>query len=383
MAVRRSGPRRCLFLHDGRSRPMKLLEVVRLEMGYQLRRAWTWAYFAAVLGLTWVIATQSYLAGAQRDGYLFNSPYVIVAMTAVMAAMALLVTAAIAGDAGARDVQTRMHPLVYTTPLGQGTYLRGRFLAAFLLNAIVLIATQLALLAAAILPVAPPALIGPFHASYYVLAYVLIALPNAFIGTALLFSLSVLSRRSIISYLGAVLLFFSSVFVLTIVAGKLGRWDIAKIIDPLATTVINEITRTGAPAQKNSLAFVLSGALLWNRLLWVGVACAVLALTHLRFRFAHPPMGGGRRWRDTADVAMPAQVQPIAVTRVPGRFGFATRVRQVVAIAAQSFRDVALSWGGLVLAALAGTLVVFGPTSFSHLGVPVLPTTQQMIGFIG
>jgi hypothetical protein len=47
----------------------------------------------------------------------------------------LLVVAAVAGEAAARDVRTRMHPLTYTAPVGEAEYLGGRFLAAFALDA--------------------------------------------------------------------------------------------------------------------------------------------------------------------------------------------------------------------------------------------------------
>ena len=54
---------------------------------------------------------------------------------------------AVAGGAAARDVQTRMHPLIYTTPISKADYLGGRFLAAFVLNALILLAVPLGMLA--------------------------------------------------------------------------------------------------------------------------------------------------------------------------------------------------------------------------------------------
>jgi hypothetical protein len=36
----------------------------------------------------------------------------------------------VAGNAATRDRQTRMHPLIYTTPVHKFTYLGARFLAA-------------------------------------------------------------------------------------------------------------------------------------------------------------------------------------------------------------------------------------------------------------
>jgi hypothetical protein len=98
--------------------------------------------------------------------------------------------------------------------------LRGRFLAALVLNALMLVSVQIALLVSAIMPGLPPELLGPFQPGAHLASYFVIALPNAFVATALFFSMAALSRRAIAGYLGAVLLFFVSVLVWQLVAGK-------------------------------------------------------------------------------------------------------------------------------------------------------------------
>ena len=117
---------------------MKFREVFRLEVGYQIRRPWMWAYLVAIFGLILRITTEAYTANARIDGYFFNAPFVSASMALIASLMGLLVAAGIAGDAAARDVQLRMHPLLYTAPLTTRTFLAGRFLAAFSLTALVL-----------------------------------------------------------------------------------------------------------------------------------------------------------------------------------------------------------------------------------------------------
>ena len=373
---------------------MKLLEVIAFEMGYQARRAWTWVYFAALLAISFKITVEAYGAEARDEGFFLNAPFVVAAVTMLASAMGLLAAAALAGDAAARDVQTRMHPLVYTAPVGKGAYLRGRFLAALGLNALVLLSVQIALLLATAVPGLPPGLLGPFRPGAHLAAYLLIALPGAYVATALLFSLAALSRRAIAGYLGAVLLFFASMLAWQLLAVKLGRWELAKVVDPLGLTVFSEISRITTPAEKNALSLLGSASLMLNRAVWMAVATAVLALTHLRFRFDHA--AGGSWWRrglasrasigpegSTAGDLLAEMSRPISVPRVERAFGPATRARQVLVIALYSFREIALSWGGVALAGLATLLVVLGPRTMSHLGVPLIPTTRQMTGFVG
>ena len=372
---------------------MKLPEIFRFEVAYQARRPWTWLFCVVLFALCLQIVMEAYTGGARDAGYAFNSPFVIASVTVLASAIGLLATAALAGDAAARDAQTRMLPLLYTTPVGKSAYLIGRFLAAFALNALVLVAVQLALLISVVMPGVAPDLLGPFRPAAYLGAYLVYALPTAFVGTALLFSVAALGRRAIASYLAAVLLFFWSMFVWFIVAQKLQQWPLARVLDPLGLTTLSEISRASTAAEKNLLSTLLPDALFVNRAVWIGVAVGVLALTHLRFRFEHTAVGGWWSRRGSASdaqssrgategaVATPGRTR-IAVRPVARTFGLATHASQALAIAAQSFRQIAFSWGGLVLVGLSVVLVLLGPTALAHMGVPLLPTTQRITRFV-
>ena len=60
-----------------------------------------------------------YSSDARSGDYFLNAPFVIAAVTVFGSLIWLLVAAAVAGDAAARDVQTRMHPLTYTAPVSK------------------------------------------------------------------------------------------------------------------------------------------------------------------------------------------------------------------------------------------------------------------------
>ena len=361
---------------------MKLWEICRFEITQQLRRFPTWLYFAALLGLTYMLATEGAIDNARQGGYFVNSPFIIASVTLLGSLMGLLIASSLAGDAGARDVQTRMAPLLYTAPVGKAAYLRGRFLAAFLLNLLILGAVPIGLLLAALWPRAEAELLGPFQPAAYLHSYVFLALPNAFIATALLFSLSVLGRKAFASYLGGFVLLFAALFNWEFLARHLGWWRLAKVLDPFGLTVMSELSKAWTPAEKNLLLVGLQGSWLANRFLWLGIALAVLAFTHLRFRFAHPSPDPG--WwkrgaqRPEADSVVTAWGSTLSVPRVPRTFGPRTHARQTLAIAWQSFRGMATGWGGLVLAILPVELALFGVEWMEHMGIPLIPTTAHI-----
>jgi ABC-2 type transport system permease protein len=377
---------------------MRFWEIFRFEMAYQSRRVTTWLYSAVLLVLTYYVARQIYIDNARRDGYLFNAPFVIAVMTLLGSIMGLLSATQLAGDTAARDVQTRMDPLVYTTPIGKAAYLRGRFLAAFVLYALTLLAVPLGLLLAAVVPGPEAELIGPFRPAAYCAAYLSLALPNAFVATAFLFSMAALSRRAMASYLGCLLLFSLVVFSRGFVAGTLQWWDLAKLLDPFGMSVLGEISRLWTPVEKSTRLIGLQGSLLSNRFLWIGVALGVLTLTHLRFRMAHHT---ARSWWSRASQQNPvdhnlplssahaslpykhllSRARKQAVEQ-PGRtFGFPTHACQMLTVARESFREIVMSWGGLVLAGMAA-LAAASATQIEHMGVPLLATAGRITAFL-
>ncbi len=129
--------------------------------------------------------------------------------------------------------------------------------------------------------------------------------------------------------------------------------------------------------------------MLTNRLLWLGIALVALAVTYLRFRFAHRTESSWwRRWTRRRDAHAPtpagidvAASTPISVPQVPRTFGFAIHARQTLAIAWTSFRTIATSWAGLAMLVgipLLTVLVVLDQMVAS--GVPLVPTTARVLG---
>jgi len=121
------------------------------------------AYFAVLLVVAYLL-TRSGIDSARDSStpILANSPYGIAVTTVICNLLWMLIATAVAGSAAARDVQTRMHPLVYTTPISKADYLGGRFVAAFVLNALILLMVPAGIVLALLMPGAEPEILGPF-----------------------------------------------------------------------------------------------------------------------------------------------------------------------------------------------------------------------------
>ncbi|HST57784.1 MAG TPA: hypothetical protein VLK84_03780, partial [Longimicrobium sp.] len=231
----------------------------------------------------------------------------------------------------------------------------------------------------------------------YLTAYGFIALPFAFVATAIQFACATLSRRPMASHLASVLLLVISTFVLVAVAQILGRPELTTLLDLVGIgAVLFHLGDTWTAAEQNTRLVGLEPALLANRLIWMIVAAGVLAFTYLRFRLAHPAESTGRRrlgrmrtGRRDASSAIPAMEGgivttsiPITVPRVRRTFGAATGVRQALGIAWASFRAIAKGRGGLVFLVLPAMVFVDVPQRMASFGVPMLPRAGFVLTFL-
>jgi ABC-2 type transport system permease protein len=367
---------------------MKFLEIFRFEFAYQLRRLTTWLLFTVLAVIAFLFVRGNFLADALYADFYVNSPYVIAVVSVFGSLFSFIVAAAVAGEAGARDMGTGMHPLTYTAPVSKAEYLGGRFLAAFALNALILLAVPVGIMLSVYLPGVDAEVIGPFRPAAYLTAYGFIALPNAFMATAIQFSWAVLGRRTIASYIGSVLLFFVSYGGIFALFYLLERVDIALLLDAFAQLTILDLTEKWTPIEKSRRLIEMEGSLLRSRALWFGVAVATLAFTYFRFHFAHPTASPwwtriiSRKWASSTKLAdTTITSSTISIPHVHRNFGFVTYLRQTVALLWTSFLFIAKSRGGILVAAVTAFFVVLiVPEHMADsMSTPLLPTTGHVL----
>jgi hypothetical protein len=277
-----------------------------------------------------------------------------------------------------------MQPLISAAPVSKAAYLAGRFLASFALNGLLLLAVPAGILLGLDVYAVDPEVLGPFRPAAYLCAYFFIALPNALTVTSIQFSAAALSRRVSASYLAGVALLIATMAGLAF--GVRGGVDVGQLVDAFGVaSVLADLASSWTPVEQNTNLVVPEGTLLWNRLLWLGIALGMLTFTYLRFRFDHP--AAGTSWRRMTgpraeDGVMPADTEstPIWVPPVRRTFGSRVYARQSVAIAWASFRTIATSWSGLIFTALLAMVsAVYVEDGMAFMGVPLVARAGHVL----
>ena len=312
---------------------MRFREVFLYEFGYRLRSASTWLYAGFLFLIAfWII----HVAATGTNPIHLNAPQPLAETTALFCGLfGMLVTAGLFSDAAIRDRTDRMDALLFTTPLRPGEYLGGRFLAALAINAILLFVIPAGLALATRMPYLPREAFGPTRLAAYLQPVLLFLLPNLILVGAILFTIAALARQAVPVYLGAIAIFIGYIVAANYWSGITNPM-LAALADPLGVNAFKGMTKYWTAAERNARLIGFPPMLLWNRLLWLAMAAAVLALLHRTFRFTQRDGRG----RAAATVDAPGEARSTAaVPRVDGVFGPGTRIRQTLAVTRQSLAE--------------------------------------------
>ena len=102
---------------------------------------------------------------------------------------------------------------------------------------------------------------------------------------AVVFALAVTFRSTIVSFIGIIVLLVLYI-VSQVLVGDLDNENLAMLLDPFAIRTHRIATKYWTVADKNTMTVSLSGYMLLNRLLWIGVSLAILAVTYASFSFS-------------------------------------------------------------------------------------------------
>ena len=357
-------------------------EVFRFEVGYRLRQPSTWIYAAVLFGAPFLL-----MHAVNGSSQFVNAPQMLMTVAGALGGIGMIVSAGVFGDAAARDVGSRMYALFYTSPLQERAYVVGRFLGATAVNAVLMLGIPLGLLLASVMPYMEQGKFGPVHLAAYVQMYLLTLLPNLVLIGVCMFAAAAIARRAIATYVGGLVL-----YIIGIVAGDLtdgfSNRVLSALVDPFGSAAITEVTRYWTPVERNARLIGWPELVLWNRALWLAVACGVLALLAARFRFVQPKSVTGRRWwrRAVIDTA-PERIEPNAITSsvsAERSFSVAARVRQTLAVASRAWREIAATRAFLVIraGALASVFLFGWDVGAEVFGTSMWPVTHLVAGTV-
>jgi ABC-type transport system involved in multi-copper enzyme maturation permease subunit len=313
-----------------------------------------------------------------------NAPYVIMQFMLIMSLIGVFPTTAFVASSVHRDVEHNTTSLFFSRPIRKRDYLFGRFFGSLLVAILVYFAVAIAIYVGSLMPWLEQERIGAFFLAPYVSSIVYLVIPNLFLAGAIFFSLAALTRNMLYTYSGVVGFFVAYAVSQTMMA-DLDNIRIAVLLDPFGLGAFAVTTRYWTVYEKNTEVLTLTGDLLLNRLLWVGVGIALLAFTAWRFRMTEvvsKKRKKQQRLEAANEEARPAVAGPLPAAR-DQRFGGGTSFRQYLHSTWIEITGIVKSIPFLVLLFLgAANIVGNGSGRGVMYGTPLYPVTALLVDAI-
>jgi len=357
-------------------------KVASFEFRYQIRNPVFWVAAGIFFLLTFgsVVIDQIQIGGGGATHK--NAPFAILQIHLIWTLFFMFVSTAFVANVIVRDDETGFGGILKSTSLRRFDYLYGRFAGAFAAAALAFLSVPLGIVIGSFMPWVDPETLGPLALQPFLVAYVVIALPNILLTSALFFSLATVTRSLMWTYVGVI----GFLIIWTIATIALGQpeWDqLVAAWEPLGFGAVGLVTKYWTVADRNTLTPEIAGVLLQNRLYSLALSAAVLTLPILLYRFTPGKTSARKARQAQLAAAAPAQAPPAPLARLPApRFNLATAWAQLMARTRLDMGQVFGSPAYIVLMALglfnAGGALWFATEETGYGGV-IHPLTRVLI----
>ncbi|HEY0978559.1 MAG TPA: M1 family aminopeptidase [Flavobacteriales bacterium] len=277
------------------------------EVRYWLRQPMVYMFLLILALLTFgATASDNVSIGGGVGNVYKNAPYVAYQWYGVMSFLAILMVTAFVNGTAIRDFANNTAQIVFSTPVSKAGYLIGKFLGSTFVASLPLVGVTLGIWIGCAMPWVDELRVGPMPWLPQLQAFLVIGLPNILFTAAIIFAAAVLMRSTMASFITAIALFVGYSIAGSFMA-DLDNEFLGAMLDPWGTSAISLVTKYWTVDDKNALLLPMDGVLLWNRLLWIGVAAVIFIGSYFRFSFTE---------RSTKAAAVPLD-RPAAPSVVP------------------------------------------------------------------
>lgn len=223
----------------------------------------------------------------------YNAPLSIALRLGLLSLNALFAITLFAAQSILRDRECGMESLIFSTPITHFQYLVSRFVGLCSSSILAFTPALVGIILGHVFLTEAHAM-GPTMPVAYLWSFGLLVIPNLVLCCAALFCTATLARNSLATYVVGVALFIAYWVTSTLGNSPLmaqsspyapSKSNLMVLLEPFGIVGILDAVRFWTVEQQNQWLIPMQGPLLMNRLLWLGMACSLFALTFRLFRF--------------------------------------------------------------------------------------------------
>ncbi|SEE35365.1 ABC-2 type transport system permease protein [Tenacibaculum sp. MAR_2010_89] len=264
--------------------------IFKHELTYWFKKPAIYIYAAIFFLLALVLSASSAgifdsLTVTTGSSKIVNSPSAINGMFNTLAIFLFFLFPSIIGSSVYRDYKSNMHSILYSYPFNKANYLSAKFLSSFLIVLLIILIAGLGLFFGFRLPGTNSEIVGAFNFSAYLHSYLIYIIPNVLLFGVIVFGVVTFSRNIAAGFITVLLLMFVQGVADSLLSNPDNRFWSA-LFDPFGGQAANYYTRYWTVAEQNELILPFKGVIIYNRLLWLGIASLILAGVYKLFSFS-------------------------------------------------------------------------------------------------
>ena len=352
------------------------------ELKYTLKQPMVYIFLTIIALLVFgATASDSVQIGGSVGNVVKNSPIVITRFVAIMSIFGLLIAAAFYNNAALRDYNNNFNEILFSTPLSKSGYYFGRFFGALIISTIPLLGVYIGVILGAFLA---PVIgwegaerFGTFYFETFINTYFLFILPNMFFAGAVIFSMAMAWRSTVISFVGAMVIIVAYIISGTLMS-DIDNETIGAMFDTFGIRTYALSTKYFTPIEKNTVSPGFGGLLLLNRLVWVGLGIVILVVSYFRFSFLEK----NKKVKETKGEDK-SKARSVSIPKITPIFNGSTEWIQFKSFFFTNFVSIRKSVTFKILFVFSGILLVSSLWGgFEYFGLQSYPLTYEIIDAI-
>lgn len=356
--------------------------IFKYEIKHWLRQPFTYIFaflfFAVPFGIMWGMAGES---SERFGGLVLNSPFYILRFTTYLNIFIYFLLPIFIGGAIYRDYKDNVHTFLYSFPFSKPDYIFGKFSSSFFIVSGIVSMIGLGCFIGTLMPGTNPELLTENKWSSYFQPYFLFVFPNLLLLGAIVFGIVTLSRNIYAGFVTIVVLILIRVAMDSFFKDANNPFA-AGIFEPLGLEAFNYCTQFWTPVEKNELLLPVKKVMIYNRLLWLGIASAIFIYVYQKFTFSQyaVPFSNRKKSIKKTEKINYANIQKINLPPIRLDFSFSQQLKTTWHLSTNDFRYI-IKNPLFISLILASIIFMFSSMSLMNprFDTEIYPTTWLML----
>jgi ABC-2 type transport system permease protein len=275
-----------------------------------------------------------------------------------------------------------MHSILYSYPFTKANYLFAKFFSAITIVTLIVMMIGIGMFIGFRLPGTNSDLVIAFDITSYFNSYWLFILPNILLFGAIVFAVVTFTRNIAAGFITVILLLFVQGVTESLLSDPDSRY-LAALLDPFGASASDYYTRYWTVYEQNEMHIPIKEVILYNRLLWLGVASLVFGLVYKFFTFSQNAMSFSLFKKVKGERSIKRNfggITKINLPKVVNDYSFVQNLKATWKISNVEFKYIVKSWPfiSIVLVGLIVVLIALADVGNPY-GTTTYPRTWLML----